>query len=105
MLKTWEGDCNTTCSMLRVVYSSGESEIGEDNRDYKGGGGVGGWDVKTGKVKEAVLPSLSLLYSNNDEISVCDSKLSSCSIYMFNQLLFLLTTNARWFWFKKTVLL
>jgi len=28
--------------MLRVVYSSGESEIGEDNRDYKGGGGVGG---------------------------------------------------------------
>jgi len=28
--------------MLRVVYSSGGGEIGEDNRDCEGGGGVGG---------------------------------------------------------------
>jgi len=38
--------------------------------------------VKTSKVEEAVLLSLSLLYSD-DKISICDSRLSSCPAYTF----------------------
>jgi len=62
--------------MLRVMYGSSGDKIGKD-------GNVGGQDVKTGKVEKAVLLSFLLLYSNNNKISVCDSRPSFCSIYMF----------------------
>jgi len=51
-------------------------------RDNESGGNVGGQDVKTGKVEETVLLLLSLLYSN-ENISICDSRPSSCPAYMF----------------------
>ena len=69
--------------MLRVVYGSDGSKIGEGNGDCEGGGNIRGQDVKTGKVEEAVLPSLSLSYSNDDKISIYDSRPSSCPTYMF----------------------
>jgi len=74
--------------MLRVVYGGSGDEIGKD-------GDVRGQDVKTGKIEKAVLLSFLLLYSNDNKISVCDSRPSSCPTYMFYQLLLLLTTNAR----------
>ena len=54
---------------------------GGDNVGVEGGGSVGGQEVKTGIVKEAVLLSLLLSYSD-DNISVCDSRPSSCLAYM-----------------------
>jgi len=66
-----------TCSILRVVYGNSSSKVSE------GGRGVGSQDVKTGKVEKAVLLSLLLSYSNNNEISVCNSRLSFYSTYMF----------------------
>ena len=47
-----------------------------------GGSSIEGQDVKTSKVEEAMLLSLSLLYSDNN-ISVCDSRPSSCPAYIF----------------------
>ena len=49
--------------------------------DVEGGGGVGGEDVYNGRA-EPVLVSLSDSYSEDDSISVCDSRLSSCPAYM-----------------------
>ena len=48
--------------------------------DVEGGGGVGGEDVYNGRA-EPVLVSLSDLYSEDDSISVCDSRPSSCPAY------------------------
>ena len=48
--------------------------------DVEGGGGVGGEDVYNGRV-EPVLVSLSDSYSEDDSISVCASKPSSCPAY------------------------
>jgi len=47
-----------------------------------GGGGVGGEDMYNGKA-EPMLVSVSDLYSKDDSISVCDSKLSSSPAYTF----------------------
>jgi len=64
-----------------MVYSGGSVGVGvKGDGDNESSGGIGGQDVKTGKVKEAVLLLLLLLYPN-DDISVCDNKLSSCSAY------------------------
>jgi len=54
-----------------VGYSRGESI---------GGDGGGGGDMYKGRV-EPVLVSLSDLYSNNDNIPVCDSRPSSSPAY------------------------
>ena len=65
-----------------MVYSGGGVGVGvKGDGNDENSGGIGGQDVKTGKVEEAVLLLLSLLYPN-DDISVCDNKLSSCSAYM-----------------------
>jgi len=61
------------------LYSSGGGGIvivGVKNN------GIGSQDVKTSKVEETVLLSLSLSYSNND-ITIYDSRPSSCSAYTF----------------------
>jgi len=52
-----------------------------DDGDDDGGIGVGGDDVYKERA-ELVLVPLSNSYSNN-EISICDSRLSSCPAYMF----------------------
>jgi len=52
--------------------------MGKD--DVEGGGGVGGEDVYNGRA-EPVLVSLSDSYSEDDSISVCDSRPSSCPAY------------------------
>jgi len=57
------------------LYGSGGSVGVEGNGDDKSDGGIGGRNVKTGKVEEVILLSLSLLYSSNN-ISIC-----SCPIY------------------------
>jgi len=51
---------------------------GNDN----GGGGEGSEDVYRGKA-EPILISLSDLYSEDNSISVCDSRPSSCPIYTY----------------------
>ena len=51
-----------------------------DGDDDDGGGGVGGEDVYKGSV-ELVLVLLSDLYSEDDEISVYDSRYSSYPAY------------------------
>jgi len=56
----------------------GWESIGD--RDDNGGGGVRDEDVYNGRA-EPVLVSLSDSYSEEDSISVCDSRLSSCSAY------------------------
>jgi len=56
----------------------GGESIGD--RDDDGGGGVGGEDVYNGRA-EPVLVSLSDSYSEDDSISVCDSRPSSCPAY------------------------
>jgi len=63
------------------LYSSGSDIDVKSNSDDEGGGSMEDQDVKTNKVEEAVL--LLLSYSNNNEISVCDSRPSSCPVYMF----------------------
>ena len=50
--------------------------VGDDD----GGGGVGGEDMYSGKT-ELVLVSVSDLYSENEEISVCNSGPSSSPAY------------------------
>ena len=52
--------------------------MGKD--DVEGGGGVGGEDVYNGRA-EPVLVSLSDSYSENNSISVCDIRPSSCPAY------------------------
>jgi len=56
----------------------GGESIGD--KDDDGGGGVGGEDVYNGRA-EPVLVSLSDSYSEDEEISVCDSGPSSSPIY------------------------
>ena len=46
------------------------------------GGGESGEDVYRGKA-EPMLVSLLDLYSEDDSISVCDSRLSFCSAYTY----------------------
>jgi len=65
------------------LYDSGSDINIKSNGNNEGGRDVGGQDIKTGKIEKAMLLSLSLSYSNNNEISVCDSRPSSCSAYMF----------------------
>jgi len=60
-----------------MLYCDGES-MGND--DVEGGGGVGGEDVYNGRA-EPVLVSLSDSYSEDDSISVCNSRPSSCPAY------------------------
>ena len=48
--------------------------------DDDGGGGEGSEDVYNGRV-EPVLVSLSDLYSEDEAISISDSRLSSCHAY------------------------
>ena len=45
-----------------------------------GGGGVGGEDVYSGRTEPALV-SVSDLYSEDEEISVCDSRSSSSPAY------------------------
>jgi len=59
------------------LYSGGDS-IGDSNDN--GSGGVGGANIYRRRA-EPMLVSLSDLYSK-EEISVCDSRPSSCSAYM-----------------------
>ena len=65
------------------VIDKGEL-IGKDNS----GGSIGRDDVYIGRVKEIVLVSLSILYSDIDRISVNDSRVSSCPAYTIYWLLF-----------------
>ena len=58
-------------------YDGGESIGGDDDCC---GGGVGGDDVYRGRA-EPVLDSVSNSYSEDDSISVCDSRPSSCPAY------------------------
>ena len=51
-----------------------------DVDDGGGGGGVGGEDVYSGRTEPALV-SVSDLYSEDEEISVCDSGLSSSPTY------------------------
>ena len=46
------------------------------------GGGVGGDDIYKGKA-EPVLDSVSDLYSDDDSISICNSRPSSCPAYTY----------------------
>ena len=66
-----------------ILYSSGDNIDVENDDDNKSGGSIEGQDIKTCKVEEAILLSLSLSYSDNDKIFVCDSKPSSCPAYTF----------------------
>ena len=53
--------------------------MGESDNDSSGGDGGDG-DVYKGRAKP-VLVSLSVLYSKDDSISVCNSRPSSCPAY------------------------
>ena len=53
--------------------------MGESDNDSSGGDGGDG-DVYKGRA-EPVLVSLSVLYSKDDSISVCNSRPSSCPAY------------------------
>ena len=76
--------------------------------DCDGGGGVGGsGDVYTGRA-EPVLVSLSDSYSDDEEISVCDSGPSSSPAYTITDYFYQLATalgNGKRFCPKKDVLL
>jgi len=75
--------------------------------DDDGGGGVGGEDMYNGKA-EPVLVSVSDSYSDDDTISVSDSRYSSYPAYTDTDYFYRLTTALRKckrFWSKKTVLL
>ena len=72
-----------------------------------GGGGVGGEDMYNGRAKP-VLVSVSDSYSDDDTISVSDSRYSSYPAYTDTDYFCRLTTAIRKckrFWSKKTVLL
>ena len=62
-----------------------------DDGDNNGGGGEGGEEVYKGKAKP-VLVSLSDSYSNNDAISVSDSRYSSYPTYTDIDYFYQLTT-------------
>ena len=62
---------------MLMLYEGGESMKGGDNGC---GGGVGGDDVYSGRA-ELMLDSVSDSYSEDDSISVCDSRPSSCPAY------------------------
>jgi len=62
------------------MLTHGVIEGGESIGDGNGGGGVGGDDVYRGST-EPVLVSPSDSYSN-DEISISDSRSSSCPVYI-----------------------
>ena len=72
-----------------------------------GGGGVGDEDMYSGRA-EPVLVSVSDLYSDDDAISVSDSRYSSYPAYTDTDYFYRLTTalsKCKRFWSKKTVLL
>ena len=72
-----------------------------------GGGGVGGEDMYNGRA-EPMLVSVLDLYSNDDAISVSDSRYFSYPAYTDTDYFCQLTTALRkckQFWSKKTVLL
>ena len=75
-----------------MLQEGGES-IG-DVVDGGGGGGVGGEDVYSGRA-EPVLVSLSDLYSEDEEISVCDSRSSSSPAYTITDYFYQLATALR----------
>ena len=90
---TWSWACTAeSCSYCYLMmayksywpisYSSGSNIGVKYNGNDESGRSVGSWDVKTSKVEEAVLLLLLLLYFN-DDISVCDNRPSSYSVYMF----------------------
>ena len=62
-----------------MLWQGGGESIGEGDDD-SGGGDGGDSDMYKGRA-EPVLVSLSVLYSEDDSISVCDNKLSSCPAY------------------------
>jgi len=62
--------------------------------DGDGGGGGGGEDVYSGRA-EPVLVSLSDSYSENKEISVCGSGLSSSPAYTITDYFYQLATALR----------
>ena len=62
--------------------------------DVEDGGGVGGDDVYKGSA-EPVLDSVSDLYSEDEEISVCDSGLSSSPTYTITDYFYQLATALR----------
>ena len=66
--------------------------IGDDDGDS--GGSEGGDDVYNGSI-ELMLVLLSDSYSKDDEISVSDSRYSSCPAYTDTDYLALLTTALR----------
>ncbi len=59
-----------------------------------GGGGVGGDDVYSGRA-EPVLVSLSDSYSEDEEISICDSGPSSSPAYTITDYFYQLATALR----------
>jgi len=71
-----------------MLYWGGES-IGEG--DCESGGGVGSDDVYKDKAKP-MLVSVSDSYSEDDSISVCNSRPSSSPAYIITDYLRLLTT-------------
>ena len=75
--------------------------------DDDGGGSDGGNDVYKGKTEPALV-SVSDSYSDDEAISVSDSRYSSYSAYTDTDYFYRLTTALRKykrFWSKKTVLL
>jgi len=72
-----------------------------------GGGSVGGEDMYNGRA-EPVLVSVLDSYSDDDVISVSDSRYSSYPVYADTDYFYRLTTALRKckrFWSKKTILL
>ena len=72
---------------MLLWYEGGESiGIGDDGC----GGGEGGEDVYSGRA-EPMLDSVSDSYSEDDSISVCDSRPSSCPAYTITDYFWLLS--------------
>jgi len=69
----------------------GSKSIGDGDDD---GGGKGGEDMYKGSV-EPMLVLLSDLYSDKDNVSISDSRLSSCFAYTITDYFYLLTTALR----------
>jgi len=77
--------------------------VGDDD----GGGGDGGDDVYSGKAEPALV-SVSDSYSEDEAISISDSRYSSYPAYTATDYFYRLTTALKKcirFWSKKTVLL
>ena len=64
-----------------MLLQEGGESIGDGDDDDGGDGGGGGEEVHNGST-EPVLVSLSDLYSEDDSISVCDSRPSSSPAYI-----------------------